>query len=154
MHDTKLEWKISPHLRESVEVNLGVCGILRCKKSLCFSSLYEKNQTKLKPPQWHFHQLQYLRTAFPRSTSCLKVKCQSTTSYLELVYLLHITSKCTKISEQLHQSGKQESSTQITLRIKPLLLRGWHLYMLQQLSFQTNSNSVPLPGYLLAAGLH
>lgn len=64
----------------------------------------------------------------PRRTSSFKVKYQSRTYYLELVYLLHITLKCTWISEQLHQCSKQESSTQTILRIKPLVLRGQHLH--------------------------
>lgn len=57
------ERKISPYLRESGEVHLGVHGILRRKKACAFQHFLEKKQKNPNYKPWQrFHQLPYLWT--------------------------------------------------------------------------------------------
>lgn len=147
------ERKISSHLRESGEVLPGVHGILRRKKARAFQHFLEnKNKKTNHKPRWHFHQLQYLWTVSSRRTSFFKVKCQSRTYYLELIYLLLLLNAHALLKGCTY-TGKQCSSTQ-TCKAPGVKNPTSTLYMLQQLLCQTSCNLVRLTECLLAAGLH
>lgn len=110
------ERKISPYLRESGEVHLGVHGILRRKKACAFQHFLEK---KTKKPQ-----LQTMTTFSPvtilvnsvssRRTSFFKVKCQSRTYYRELTYLPLLLNADALLKSGTY-IGKQHSSRQTDL---------------------------------------
>lgn len=139
------ERKRSPHLRESCEIHSGVNQISRRKKSLCFSGLFGKNKTKQNndKPRQHFYQSHFWTVSLMEELLSLKVKCQSRTYYLELVYLLLLLTAHTWLK------GCRASQSKALDTKNPTSI----LHMLQQLLCQTNCNLVPLTEHLLAVGL-